>query len=399
MANALITPTEVTAETLSILRNNLFMGRYCWRDADKVIKARKAGTAVTIRLPEQAVIRCGKPLDVDDVAPPTATATLDTQFGCDFNFDSDELAHSVDRFRERHLQPRAVQIANEIERLGFLEYVNVWGWVGTAATNPNSYATSVQLVHQYAIEAGWPRDGRWVLALHPTAFAGVMGGQTALGFQHAIAAKALESGELNKLGGFLVEESANVAVHLVGTYAGTTVTEAAGADGDATTDTDGWSSGASNLTKGDVFTIADVFMVNPLTRASTGRLQPFAVTVAISDTAGDMDIQHAPTIRNTGAYQTVNSVPADGKAIVVKTGLTGASNEQNLAWHPEAFALTMAELPIDTEVVWGDTMTVDGYSIRVIKGYDINSDSWPCRLDVLIGWDTIRAQLACRLSG
>ena len=74
-----------------------------------------------------------------------------------------------------------------------------------------------------------------------------------------------------------------------------------------------------------------------------------------------------------------------------------------MAWHPEAFALTMAELPTASPYmgggVWGDSITVDGYSIRIMADYDINNDSFPCRMDVLLGWDTIRPPLACRLSG
>ncbi len=398
MSNSLLTSSIVTAETLSILTNNLFMGKNVHRDVDKIIKAEKPGTTVTIRLPERAVIRTGKTLNVANVAPPSATVTLDSQIGCDFSFDSDELAHSVDRFAERHLQPRAVQIANEIERLGFLEYVNVYNWVGTAGTTPVSYATSVQLLSVVAMENSWPTDGKWCLGLGPAAYGGISGGLTGLHFENPLIAGALEGGKLPHLGEFMTKGTANVATHTVGVYSGTPLTEGAGAEDDTVTDTDAWGSGVSALTKGDVFTIEGVYGVNPLTRASTGRLQHFVVTSAISDTSGDMDIPHSPTIVSTGAYQLVNSIPADEIGITVITGTTGAQNPQNLAWHPEAFALTMATLPSFPEV-WGDTITVDGYSMRVIQQYDINNDTRPCRMDVLLGWDTIRRELAARLSG
>jgi hypothetical protein len=32
-----------------------------------------------------------------------------------------------------------------------------------------------------------------------------------------------------------------------------------------------------------------------------------------------------------------------------------------------------------------------------VRQYDINSDKFPCRLDVLYGYKAIRPQLACRL--
>jgi hypothetical protein len=34
--------------------------------------------------------------------------------------------------------------------------------------------------------------------------------------------------------------------------------------------------------------------------------------------------------------------------------------------------------------------------MRIVRAYDINNDKFPCRLDVLYGYKTLRAQLACR---
>jgi hypothetical protein len=39
----------------------------------------------------------------------------------------------------------------------------------------------------------------------------------------------------------------------------------------------------------------------------------------------------------------------------------------------------------------------DGLSVRVVRQYDINNDKFPCRLDMLYGYKTIRAQLAARI--
>ena len=36
--------------------------------------------------------------------------------------------------------------------------------------------------------------------------------------------------------------------------------------------------------------------------------------------------------------------------------------------------------------------------MRIVRQYDINNDRFPCRLDVLYGYKTIRQQLACRIS-
>jgi hypothetical protein len=40
---------------------------------------------------------------------------------------------------------------------------------------------------------------------------------------------------------------------------------------------------------------------------------------------------------------------------------------------------------------------MDGISMRIVRQYDINNDKLPCRVDLLYGFETLRAQLACRI--
>jgi len=39
----------------------------------------------------------------------------------------------------------------------------------------------------------------------------------------------------------------------------------------------------------------------------------------------------------------------------------------------------------------------DGISMRIVRQYAISTDTMPCRIDVLYGFKTIRAQLAARI--
>jgi len=36
--------------------------------------------------------------------------------------------------------------------------------------------------------------------------------------------------------------------------------------------------------------------------------------------------------------------------------------------------------------------------MRIVRQYDITNDKFPCRIDVLYGYKTVRPQLACRLN-
>jgi hypothetical protein len=39
-----------------------------------------------------------------------------------------------------------------------------------------------------------------------------------------------------------------------------------------------------------------------------------------------------------------------------------------------------------------------GFSLRIVRDYDINADRLPTRCDILYGYKTLRPQLACRLA-
>ena len=112
--------------------------------------------------------------------------------------------------------------------------------------------------------------------------------------------------------------------------------------------TDGWTAAAANrLKRGDVFTIAGVFSVNPETKQSTGLLQQFVVTAdAASDGSGNLTTTIYPAIIAGGAYQNVTARPADNAAITVLTGSANTSYGQNILFHRDAFTLVTADMEV-----------------------------------------------------
>ena len=59
----------------------------------------------------------------------------------------------------------------------------------------------------------------------------------------------------------------------------------------------------------------------------------------------------------------------------------------------------MADLPLPqgTDMAARVSDPQLGMSIRMIRDYDITTDKFPCRLDVLFGWAALRPELACRI--
>jgi len=154
---------------------------------------------------------------------------------------------------------------------------------------------------------------------------------------------------------------------------------------------------------GDVFTLAGVYAVNPMSGASTGTLKQFVVTAAVNPSAtatasgNDQHVYFEPMMVATGPYKTIDTFPAAG-ALVSIVGSVGRNYPQNMAFHKNAFALVTVPLEIP-KGVWGARATYNGLSIRVLKDYNILTDEEICRLDVMYGIKTIYPELACRIAG
>jgi hypothetical protein len=104
--------------------------------------------------------------------------------------------------------------------------------------------------------------------------------------------------------------------------------------------TDGWTAAAASRVKqGDVFTIANVYAVNPVTKAVLPYLQQFTVLAdGSSDGSGNLTLSIAPAIITSGAFQTVDSAPADNAALTfVGTASAGVART---SFKKEAFALS-----------------------------------------------------------
>jgi len=153
--------------------------------------------------------------------------------------------------------------------------------------------------------------------------------------------------------------------------------------------------GTGAMVVGDVFTIADVFAVHPETKVSTGILQQFVVTEAYSGGGGTIKI--SPAIVASGATQNVSNGAANDKQLTF-IGTASSTYGQSMVYHKDAFTFATADLVMPKGVDFAAREVYDGISIRVVRQYDINNDAFPCRLDVLYGYKTIRAQLAARIA-
>lgn len=411
MSNTLLTIGMITKKTLAILENNLTFTRLVDRQYDSqfAVVGAKIGDTINIRKPVRYVGRRTATLNVEGTVETSVPLTITTQYGTDMSFTSAELALSMDEFTDRIIQPAVANIANMIDYDGLQLYKNVYNVVGTPGTTPTTLATYLSAGVALNNEAA-PADGRKVV-INPQAEATISFAQAALFNPVSTISDIYIKGNMNGDGmksGFTWYMDQNVAMHTIGTYGGTPLTNypsTAFVQGATTLVTDGWTATTTTLNIGDVFTVAGVYSVNPQSRQSTGVLRNFVVTTATTtDSSGNSTISFLPAmiapVAGVAVYnQTVSALPANNAAITV-FGASTTVTPQNLAFTKEAFTFAAVDLPDMPGVeVSRATSKQLNMSVRLMRGTDMINDRAISRLDLLGGWAPIRPELACRIAG
>jgi hypothetical protein len=399
MSNSLLNISMITKEALRILKNELVFAKSVNRQYDDQFAktGAKIGQVINIRKPVRYTVSDGKALEIQNVQDQSEALTLDQQKHVGFQFSAKEMALNIDEFSARYIRPAVAALANKIDYDGLSEFQNVYQSVGTPGTTPNAFSVLTDAGTKLS-NAAAPLDMRKMI-LNPEASGSLADALKGLFQSQERIKEQYEKGLMGLAAGFEIAMDQNVRRHTVGTYGGTPLVDGASQSG-SSLDTDGWTSGGTTLKVGDVFTIADVYAVNPQSRESTGQLQQFVVTEEVSDTSGAITVSISPAIRASGQYQTVDSLPADNAAITV-LGSSGTTYPQNLAMHPDAIVLGMADLAMPNGVDMASVASDpdSGLSVRIVRDYDINNDNMPCRIDVLYGYKTVYPELACRVWG
>jgi hypothetical protein len=206
----------------------------------------------------------------------------------------------------------------------------------------------------------------------------------------------------NVLGYDEINMSQSIVQHTTGSRSATaslTLSASVTAQGATTVAITG-DTGSATLKQGDVFTIANVYAVNPQTRQTTGSLQQFVVTADVTASSGAWtSVSVSPAIyTSANALATVDSFPASG-AVVTMLGAASTAYPQNLVYHKDAITFATADLLLPQGVDMASRQVHNGISMRIVRQYDINNDRMPCRIDVLYGYGVIRAPQAVRLWG
>ena len=408
MSNTTLTASIVAKAAVGILENELTMAGMVYRgyeeEFDKKVNGYTVGDTITIRKPTDFTVRNTITASAQDVQEAKLTLQINQVAGVDFQFTSQQLTLNIADLSERVIRPAMIQLANQIDVQVMSLFKDIPQWVGTPGTLISTFAgfaKGAQNMDQRSV----PQGGRHA-TLAPADFWALAGNQTTL-FSQAINNKSYREGEIGMIGGFDTHMSQNTPTFTTGPFGGAPLVN--GVSQNTTYDltgantqsliTDGWTAAAARVVTGDVFTIPNVFDVNPVTKAILPILKQFTVTAnGSSDGSGNLTLTIAPQIITSGAFQNCSAVPADNAALTF-VGTANTAYTNNLMFDKNAFALCMVPMVKPPGAVDVSRQSKNGISVRVIPFYNGTTDVSTWRLDCIFGTKTVDRRLAVRVSG
>jgi hypothetical protein len=343
--------------------------------------------------------------------------TLTTNYQVGLNFTQAELTLSLDDFSKRVLTPAMARLASQIDQDGLGQALNVFNQVGTPGTTPGTtggaFANALLNYNapQVFLNAGMmqdnmatPRDDTRRVVVNPQAMATSVGALSGLFQDSGEIAKQYRKGVIGTALGYEFAMDQNVNMLTTGAHGVLTPQVTSAGQTGSTLLTNGWTVSTANiLTVGELISIAGVQGVNPENQSPLGTAFMATVTAnCSSDANGNVSIPIYPAIVPVGNMipnGTITASPAAGAAITLGSGAANTSYPINLAYHKDAFTLASADLEMPKGVDFAARETYDGISMLIVRAYDINNAQFPCRIDVLAGWATLRPELACRVAG
>ena len=406
MANNILTPTLVAKESSMILAHKLGFANTINRryDDNFATKGAKEGSTFDLRIPPRYAVTEGVAMAATPQDSEETTRRLTIEYDhVSMIFKDSELLLDINSFGDQFLKQAVAALANFIDFQGTKLYADIPNAVGTmgSASPPSALSTYLN-ANAILTEEGAPEDDRMV-CLNARQHASIVDGLKGLYNDQAEIAAQYRMAKVRQASNLWWKSDQNMYLHTNGTrVATTTLIMGVPTSGDDTIAVDGL--GTTTIKRGDLFTVANVYAVDPQSRQSTRRLRNFVVLEdAVGASGAIAALKIFPAMVNSGKDQTIDALPVDNAELAWNGGPSAVSH-QGLAYHPECFALAMVDdtLPdgVDFAAKTGTIEAQDwNVSVSIIRDYDISKHNYPCRVGAYYGWVTARPELGVRVIG
>jgi len=269
--------------------------------------------------------------------------------------------------------------------------------VGTAGVNTFDVDTILG-ARQKMTEALCPVDNDRFFMFTSRAGRSAVNARKGLFQSSAEIASQYKNGYVGQADGFNWLESQMLRSHTNGNDVVFEVRTTVATQGQSTLVVEALTTTTGTVTKGTVFTIANVFAVNPQTKVAYPELQQFVVTAdATADGSGFATLSVSPAFYTTGSLKNIDAFPVDGAAIT-PVGAASTAYTQNLAFHKNAFRLATVPLIMPKNAEFAEQQTYKGITMSVVYDWDQLKRSMVLRMDILGGLCLERPEWACRVT-
>lgn len=408
-----------------ILENNLAFTKNVARNYQKEYTGpTHRGATIYVPKPPRYTVRDGQNVSIQDTVITQVPVTLNHQYGTDVQFSSQDLTLSIDGFSQKVLEPQIVAIANTIDAAGLqLAAQQTANFVGTPGTTPGSGSATAQATMQIFTSAqalldksATPRDGNRGIVINEDAQAFVVPALSGLFQDSGSISDQYKKGTMGQAMGAKWSMSQNVYSYTTGAGGGTpqisgTITAATSPLGTTLSaplstfsiTTKGWTASSTPLGLGDVVTFAGCFAVNPVSYQNNGKLKQFVIAAnpGAADGSGNLTITVTEPMITSGPFKNVTAVPANNATVTIVSSPANTVSPQNILCHRNAFTLACVDLPLPGGVHMAARKSDDqlGLSLRFVAAYNVSTDQFIGRFDILCGWASLRPEWSCRIAG
>jgi len=417
MSNVFLDATEYANTMLLLLKNQLVFGRLVnGRFNDQVTD--QNGLSISVKRPPRFIANSGASLAAQDIVTGSETIKVDQYKNVHVSIGDLEYVQSYNELmRSSVMQSAASELAQDVDLYIADQTKRFFSWVGTPGNNVASPA-EFNKVHTRLMEQSVPNSE--LSAALSFADGEEIRGSLIGGDINGVNRNALERVRIPILSEVDVYATQSLAQLTTGDRTDGAVKGGSqeanyrdvkdNAYMSQTLDLDGLGANAT-ISKGEIFTVAGVFAINPRTRQAYSRLQQFTViSDATANGSGEATVTITPAMIVAGTndgtdtttntrYATVSAAPADD-AVVTWLGSTETSYTQRAAFHRQGISLVSARLP--TPFTGESSFAVDpetGIGIRYWRGSDISTGDHVHRWDMIYGAKCMDPCLGSRISG
>ena len=446
--STLLSNAKISKETLRMFKNSLVIGTVIdWSNSDKFGRGDdQIGVSYRIRRPLQVV---GQENDMGwsaanaAVQETSVSLVIDRTLTVPMSFSDADLNLKLEKFSDRVIKKATRYMASKFDAsicrsivnattgttafggsdqfgatsgTGLVGVANFASFVVGAAGTALTPAT-VMLAKKYLQDLAIPEDDIYGV-LTSGANSELVLAQATLFNTLTVIDKTYRAGFIKEFDGIKFGMSQSLATHVNGAQTSLAVTAGELANGWAETKDLTVTATTQALRSGDMFTVAGVYRVNPITKEQTDTLYQFtvlsanstgtvdSVTGQTSYASGAVSVVVGPAPILAGPYQNVSATLV-GKTITL-IGAAGATSQESIIFHKSAIQAVSVglDVPRGKDMAFAiEGEDIEDFKIRFIREYDslgvggVNGTkpAYIARMDAAYGFKTVQPDWICRV--